>query len=174
MLNSATRPTLVVRDGGKVRLERVSVALDLSQHSAQVLRQAVGMALLLEAPLEVLVVVPTLESFDVDGILGGVHKVDKRNLRRQAQRAVDKRLGQFMEDMEVPFPWREKLAAMERRHTLLWGDPVGELASHCAEEDNHLLVLGTRGERRAELARQVGRTASSVAANLSSHLLFVP
>lgn len=174
VLNSATRPTLVIRDVGKVRLERVSVALDLGPHSAQVLRQAVGMALLLEAPLEVLVVVPTVESFDVDGILGGMTKLDKRALRRQAQRSVDKRLAQLMEDMEVPFPWREKLAAMERRHTLLWGDPAAELAQHCAEADHHLLVLGTQGDRRAALARQVGRTASAVAANVSSHLMFVP
>lgn len=174
VLQSAARPVLLVRDGSQGKPARVSVALDLSPSSQAVLQAAVAVALSWELPLEVVVVVPTPESFDVQEILSGALKLDKRVLRRQARKVVDKRLDELQEGLQIPFPWKARYEATERVHTVLWGDPVEELARHCAELGEHLLVLGVTGARQAQLARKLGRTAAAVAANVSSDLLFVP
>lgn len=173
LLIHSARPVMLVRDIPVVPIRKVAVGLDMSSACQEVLQTALEVALVHDASLEIVIVVPEPLVYDVRGIVSGALKVDPAKLLRTAKREVFKILGRLEAELKIPFPWQDKHAAMTIERRVEIGDPVERLVSLSAEQDIDLLVLGTRGERRAQLARAVGRTATAIAANAPCHTLFV-
>ncbi len=174
ILLHAASPTLLVRDIPGKDIRKVTVALDLSAHSQKVLQIAVAAALLHEASLDILVVAPEPLVYDVRGIVSGVVKADPKAIKRAARRESHKIIDRFEAELDIPFPWRQRHELLKPKRTGLVGDPAEQAVSWLANQEMDLLVVGTHGERRASLARRLGRTAYDMGANAPCHTLFVP
>ncbi len=174
LLCESTRPVLVARDIPPDPIDKVAVALDLSPHSARVLQEAVELALLTGAALEVIVAIPEPLAIDVRGILQGVVRSDVKALDKHARREVGKLLERFAGDLKIPFPFKERFDALAVERSVLLGDPVEQIVGRAAEGGAQVLVIGTHGERRATLSRRLGRVAHVVGANAPCHVLYVP
>lgn len=174
ILLHAASPTLLVRDIPGKDIRKVTVALDLSAHSQKVLQIAVAAALLHEASLDILVVAPEPLVYDVRGIVSGVVKADPKAIKRAARRESHKIIDRFEAELDIPFPWRQRHELLKPKRTVLVGDPAEQAVSWLANQEMDLLVVGTHGERRASLARRLGRTAYDMGANAPCHTLFVP
>lgn len=170
----SSRPILLARDVPPDPIKKVVVGLDLSPHTQRVLQAALDLALVCEAVLEAVVVVPEPLEIDVRGILSGAVKVDHKQLVRHARREVGKVLERFFGDLKVPFPYKARYEGMKIERKVWLGDPAAKLVSHVVDSEAQVLVLGTHGERRAQLARRLGRVAQAAGANAPCHVLYIP
>jgi nucleotide-binding universal stress UspA family protein len=174
LVAESAQPILLVRDVPAAPIKKVMVGVDLSAHTQKVLQTALDFCLANEAELEVVVVVPEPLAVDVRGILSAAVKVDPKRLRRHARQEVIKVLDRFMGDLVVPFPFQARYEGMEIAKKVWLGDPAAVLVGKAIEGDTQVLVLGTQGERRAQLARSLGRVAHAAGANAPCHVLYVP
>lgn len=174
LLQSSPRPVLLARDLPGAGFRRVAVALDLSTHAQATLQAALEAALVHDAALDIIVVAPEPLNYDVRGIVSGALKVDAKRLERTVKRDALKLLERFTAEVEVPFPWKDAMGKLKVDQTVLIGDPAETIVGRVADTEADLLVVGVHGERRAQLARRLGRTAYALAANAPCHTLFIP
>ncbi|MEO1271904.1 MAG: universal stress protein [Myxococcota bacterium] len=177
MVTQSTRPVFVSRTSEQRRtIKRVAVALDLSPSSAAVYTKALEAALVYEASLHVLVVAADPRNQDIGGIVGAVVKVEPNAVQKRANRDVRKKLARIRDEVQIPFPWHDKLKLLRKdeHDRILFGDPAEQLVHDVVEHNIDLLVVGRQGHRRTALPMRLGRTARAVVGYAPCHLLVVP
>lgn len=173
VLRASSAPVWLVRDFGSApRVERVLAAVDLSTSSRDVISHALGVALQLEAELELVYVLPDPCRGDAAGVLEAHLRLDERRLMKEARARFEALFASLVDGVEVDFPRGDQAARALEKRTVLFGDPAMTLVDYAHERDADLLVLGRRQAGKA--GRTLGRVTRAVVSNAPCHSMVIP
>jgi universal stress protein E len=154
------RPVWVVRPGDPARISNILCPVDLSEHSARALRNAIRLAGKLNTPLHVIHVVrslssihPAIEGVLADGGLEEFHYKDRKRAFKELLKTFD--FGDIS--------WRQ---------SILRGDAGKSIIDQANQDRSQLIVMGSEG--RTGIARLLmGSVAAKVARAFPCSVLMV-
>jgi nucleotide-binding universal stress UspA family protein len=160
VIRHCKRPVWVVRPGDSARIVKILCPVDMSDHSARALRNAIRLAHKLHGSLHVVHVVRSLSSIHpyIEGVLadGGLEEMHYK----ERKRAFKELLKTF------------DFGDIEWRQSVLRGDAGKEIVKQAAQDRSQLIVMGSEG--RTGISRWLmGSVAAKVARALPCSLLMV-
>ncbi|RAL22240.1 hypothetical protein DL240_10325 [Lujinxingia litoralis] len=174
VLESSSRPVVLVRQHDpRPRLKRILVALDLEATSAEVLEVGLGMALQHGCELELLFVLPSPLAQDSAGLLKSQVRFDERQARSRLKNKIEALFERTVEQVDVPFPQREKARELTSTTRVEVGDPAATIVKRAYDIDADLVVIGARSGPRAA-GGNLGSVARGVASGATAHVMVVP
>ena len=174
VLRSVVQPVLLIRDPQqRPQLRRILVGLDLTPRSTEVLAAALGLALLCEAALQTVYVLPDPLRGDTNQILSGALRYDERAAIARARAKIEALFDRAAAQQDVPLAQKSRAREMMKQRETLHGDPALALLERAAAFDADLLVVGSRDAQRPG-SPLLGRVAQTVAARAPCHAMIVP
>ena len=172
--STSTKPVALIRDfDPKPRIKRILAAVALGRDAARVVDVALGLAVDLEAELELLHVIPTPFLHDTKWMLERSADITAADVEAQIRPQAEALIAALVENTTIPFAHRKESAAQLQAGAIRFGDPAEEIAKTAYDEDFDLVVVGGGG-RQTPNGAGVGRVASAVMAEVPKHLVVVP
>ncbi len=174
ILQTATQPVLLARGYERSpRISRVLCAVDLEPTSHEVIASALEIALLAEAELELLFVLPDPLNDDPNGLLRSSIKFDEKRTLGRERATIEALFDRAITRVEPPFADKERARALLSTRSIRVGRPSTAILSRAHESDADLIVVGSRSLR--EVAHhQLGSTAWAITRSCHVHVMVVP
>lgn len=174
VLQTATQPVLLTRGYDPApRISRVLCAVDLEQTSHEVVAAALEVALMAEADLELLFVLPDPLADDPNGLLRGSVKFDEKRTLGRERATIEALFDRTVAKIEPAFADKERARALLSRRSTHVGRPSATILERAHATDADLIVVGSRSLR--EVAHhQLGSTAWAVTRSCHVHVMVVP
>ncbi len=168
-LRDATVPVLLARASSDdtPSIERIIVAVDLSDQCAQLVTYAVTLAQRLGAKVQPVFVLPS----HVDGPHADFLPAD-RGLGGKTKKAITARWMAIESTLKMPFPVESDREEILRKYIATTGDPGVKLVEIAEEMSADLVIAGRRSTHGASIG--LGRVAEFVARRAAANVLLVP
>lgn len=171
---TAAQPVVLVRDyEPRPNVERILAAVDLGAGCRQVIDAAVGLAVDLDADLELVHVIPSPVIDDTRWMVQ--RHIDKTpdELEAAMRPSVKALFDETVEGLDYPLSVRKEVGEKLNARSIRWGRPAQQIGQAAHEGDIDLVVVG-RGGDSDTAGGGLGRVASAVAATVPKHLMVVP
>ena len=173
VVRSAGRPTLVTREHGPTRIERVLIALDLTAGSQRVFETGIGLAQRTGASVEILHVVSDPFAGDHANVLSHVLKWDRKKDATRVRARVEALFDRLMRNIEPRFAEQDLVQHLASQRHVALGEVADEILTRAAEIDAHAVVIGTQ-RAAVSTAGRLGGVAAKVVRRATSHVVMVP
>lgn len=173
MIRHAIQPTLLVREHNQTKLSNIVCALDLSPQSGEVLKAALGLAVMAEANLEIIYVLPDPLSQDTNNVLRSQLKFNRKQVLERSKDKLDALFERALQSIEIPYPHRPVVEQLWQRRRVLAGDPAKEIITHADAINADVIVVGSRNIQNSP-SHLLGQVCWSVTRRAPCHVLVVP
>lgn len=170
LIASSTRPVVLVRDyEPQPTIHSILAAVDLGRDCRPVVEVAMGLAMELEAKLELAHVIASPFLDDTQWMVERQLDADPESLETSLRPRLEAMFDDVVESLDIPFRWRQRCHEALQKRSIRFGDPAEEIADAAADHD--LVVIGRGGGNNR---RGLGRVASAVTTRVANHLVVVP
>ena len=170
---SAGRPVLLVRGiDTKPQVNKVLVALDLTEGCEKVFEVAARLALRAEAELETIHVVPDPLRDDQSKVMKSILKYDRRKTAQQARDRVEALFERLFRTVDPKFSDAANVSELSKRRRVSMGDPAKTIIRYAVETGADAIVVGSQSPHRQ--TSYIGRVAATVLRRSPVHTCVVP
>lgn len=173
LVGASAVPVALIRDyEPRPRVQRIVAAVDLGRTSETVVDVAMGLAVMFQAQLELVHVIPSPFAHDTDWQVERHAEFGIEELKRVLVPQAEAKMEALVEGMELPFSATEQKGRLEEM-TVAVGDPAVEIGRRVTENNGDLVVIGA-GRRSRAGKTGPGRVAAAVMAEVPVHQVVVP
>lgn len=170
---SAGRSVLLVRGiDTKPQVNKILVALDLTEGSERVFEVAARLAIRAGAELETIHVVPDPLRDDQSKVMKSVLKYDRRKTAQQARDRVEALFERLFRSVEPKFSDAADVSKLGKARRVAIGDPALTTIRYAVEVGADAIVVGSQSPRRQTIHH--GRVASTILRRAPVHTCIVP
>lgn len=173
LVRSMNRPTVLVREMGAEKIERILVAIDLTEGSKRVLEFAIGIAQRTGAELEILHVVPDPLVHDHSNVLSSALKFDRKQVASKIQHRVEALFERLMRSLDPSYAEQHQVRDLSTKRIVALGDPAAEILTRADARSADLVVIGAH-RSGATRGSHLGGVAAKVGHRSTSHVAVVP
>jgi nucleotide-binding universal stress UspA family protein len=167
-------PVLLLRGFERTpTLRHILCALDLGSRAHEVVGQALALALLTGASLELCFVLPDPSAQDVHDLLQPTMRSEPKRAVERARDKINALFERTVSQLTIPYPMQARARELLRQRHIVLGDPAPALIARAAETGADLVAFGSRDPDKQQ-AHALGRTAWALSRGCPTHLLVVP